>query len=306
MMIRKYGIIAAVLAAATLPLLGAVSASAAAAPQLSVTLAAGTSSTAVFDSNGNVILTAGTDAGTAAYVDVNGESGQQAPASAPTFTSSPAQSAGDPRWVVEFHNGCYLFGDGTADHWAVNPGGAQDVSYATALADAKACGQDNWVTAAFIVADAGNHGIAYHLTNIQYNGQSANAVVSNNVLVRNRHSGKCLNEDQAHGGAASQFTCSNIYASLQWRTERFADGTTYLQSVQTGGLLKSGASGAQLTLTGTPAGNTTAFLNGGIFRFPSGLVMDDAANSTANFAKVIGFAFNGQNNQRWDFTAIPA
>ena len=130
-------------------------------------------------------------------------------------------------------------------------------------------------------------------------------VVSNNVVIRNRLSGKCLNEDQ-HTGLLSQFTCSGAFVSLQWRTVRLADGTTYLQSVQTGQYVTSGTQGAQLMLSSTRAGHTTAFQNGGIFRFPNGLVMDDKGRNRSNFAAAIGWAFNGQDNQRWDFQKVPA
>lgn len=267
--------------------------------QLPVTLSAGTGSTAAWDAQGNPVLTAGTDAGTGAYVRVPGATGQAAPSAAPTFTSSPASSAGDPRWVVEFHNGCFLFGDGTTDHWAENPGGAQDVTYAVARQWAtQSCGQDNWVTAAYIVADSGNHGITYTLANVQYGGAVVQQELSNEVVIRNRHSGKCLNEG---GGVLSQYTCTAVgqHASLVWQVVTFADGSKYLKSLATGKFVQDGTQGQQLSLTSAPS--QISIINGGIIRFPDTLVMDDKAMSTANFAQAIGWPYNGQDNQRWDF-----
>jgi Putative Ig domain len=148
----------------------AANASTSAAP-LQVTLVANGDSTAVFNSTGEPVLTAGTDSGTSAQIQVNSPSAT-APATAPTFTSSPASSAGDPRWVVEFHNGCSLFGYGTSSGWSVNPGGPQSVDYATALSDAEACGADDNVTAAFIVVDAGDPGVPTSFSAVQYGGQT--------------------------------------------------------------------------------------------------------------------------------------
>jgi Putative Ig domain len=161
--------------AASVAVLGAGAAVAGAASAstspLRVTLYSNGDSSASFNSTGQPVLEAGTDSGTSAQIQVDSPPAT-APASSPTFTSTPASSAGDPRWVIEFHNGCYLFGDGTAANWDVEPGGAQAVSYATALADAEACGTDDSVTSAFIVLDAGDPGVPVTFSAVQYNGQT--------------------------------------------------------------------------------------------------------------------------------------
>ena len=94
------------------------------------------------------------------------------------MTASSA-SAGDPRWVIEFHNGDYLFGqlpDGTTPQstltWSLEPAGTAEPSWAAALAAADAGGADNQVTSAFIVDDAGYAGTAVNVSDITYNGQA--------------------------------------------------------------------------------------------------------------------------------------
>jgi len=94
------------------------------------------------------------------------------------MTASTA-SAGDPRWVIEFHNGDYLFGtlpSGTAPQstlsWSLEPAGTAEASWAAALAAADAGGADNQVTAAFIVDDAGYAGTSVDVSGITYNGEA--------------------------------------------------------------------------------------------------------------------------------------
>ncbi|MGH3206548.1 MAG: hypothetical protein ACRDNO_02170 [Trebonia sp.] len=94
------------------------------------------------------------------------------------MTASTA-SAGDPRWVIEFHNGDYLFGqlpNGTTPQstltWSLEPAGTAESSWAAALAAADAGGADNQVTAAFIVDDAGYAGTAVNVSGITYNGEA--------------------------------------------------------------------------------------------------------------------------------------
>jgi hypothetical protein len=283
----------------------ALAASATTVPQLSVSLYSNGDSTAVWDTNGNPVLTAGTDSGTSAQVQVHGVHGTQAPTTEPAFTASPAASAGDPRWVMEFHNGQYLFGSDTntpaATRWDVNPGGPQGVSYATALAAANAGGLDNYLTSVFIVADAGNHGITYTLTNIQFGGASANAVLSGMVQVKNRATGKCLNEDQGNGLLLTYSCVPQTYVSLRWQTMRLADGVTELRSVQTGLVVRDNGQGGQLELTSSES--PMRFLNGGVFAFQDNLVV--TVNSQGNFAKVVGEpGLSPLNNGRWDFGAV--
>ena len=126
---------------------------------------------------------------------------------------------------------------------------------------------------------------------------------SNVVVIRNRLSGKCLNDGAARG--MEQYTCG-AYASEKFRVATHADGTTYLQSAEFSApkYVQDGALREQLSLTSS---ETQIHLqNGGIFRFGNGLVMDDKGLSKSNFAQAIGFTFNGQDNQRWDFQNAPA
>ena len=155
----------------------ATAASAATTGPLQATVYANGDSTAQWSGYGDPVLKAGTAPGTSAQVDLSGAyAGQQAPTMEPSFNAS-SSGAGDPRWVIELHNGCYVFGYPnepgytSANDWSVNPGGQQGVSYATAIAAAKACGSDNWVTSAFIVDDAGYNGHTVTLTNVEYDNQ---------------------------------------------------------------------------------------------------------------------------------------
>jgi hypothetical protein len=127
--------------------------------------------------------------GTAATLDPSSASGASAQldlvkppapstAEAPTLTASSA-SAGDPRWVIEFHNGDYLFGElpngatsQSALTWSLEPAGTAETSWAAALAAADAGGADNQVTSAFIVDDAGYAGTAVTVSGITYNGEA--------------------------------------------------------------------------------------------------------------------------------------
>lgn len=141
------------------------------ATQMSFVLYANGDSLATCQS-GNPVLDAGSGASSAQVDVVNPPAA--APSAEPSFTAS-SSGGGDPRWVIEFHNGEYIFGypyNAAATRWSVNPGGAQNVSYSTAVSDAEAGGLDNWVTAAFIVDDAGFPGHAVTLTGVQYNAQN--------------------------------------------------------------------------------------------------------------------------------------
>lgn len=131
-------------------------------------------STVAWSATGNPVLTAGTTSGTSAQIDVLNPAAS-APLYQPIFTASVA-GAGDPRWVIEFHNGCYLFGEPnvagytTANDWSVEPGVASGISYAKAraIATSGSCGLDNRVTAAFVVVDAGLPGQPVTLTKVWY------------------------------------------------------------------------------------------------------------------------------------------
>jgi hypothetical protein len=253
-------------------------------------------------------------------------------ADAPSFNASN-YSAGDPRWVIEFHNGCYLFGTPTAPAsttftWAENPGGAQSTDWATALAWAQqSCGSDDQVTAAFIVEDTGSNGVQTTLRNVTYNGESVQPVsnaVTQSLLgpVSNANSGKCLD---VIGGAFTdgtklqQWTCGAkspdgvVGGDQQFEVvTRTLNGTEtgYLETVSpTGNVLYVEAPGAgqPLQLTSSRSAATDMLKSGPYYTFPEAtgsttsapLVMDVAGASTANGGSVIGYAEHGTTNQQW-------
>lgn len=283
---------------------------------LGVTLSAsGDGASATWNAAGDPVLTPGTETSTTyAQVKLNLAPGpDDEPTTPPSFTTDN-YTAGSPRWYIQFSDGFYLFGypaqlGGTAnqsftgDQWsAQGPGGQSTgggyVTYQNALAFADPSGSA-YVTAAYIVADgdqpAGTHDT---LTNVQYGGSTLQVQYSNKVVIKNRLSDRCLNEG---AGVLSQYACDVAfkYPSLTWEVATFADGSKYLESVATGEFVTDGTQGQQLSLTGSPS--PMRFANGGIFRFPNGLVMDDKARGRGNFVPTIGWSFNGQNNQRWDF-----
>lgn len=302
-------------------------AAAAASPPLlplQVTLSASSDgASAVWDANGNPVLTPGSTASTFAELSLSlGPSGL-APVSPPSFTTDN-YAAGSPRWYIQLANGFYLFGypaqlGGTATasftggQWSARGPGGQStsgyVTYAKALAFADPAGQ-SFVTKAIIVADGDQAaGTRDTLTGVQYGGATLQVQASNKVVVRNRQSGRCLNEDP-NSGLLSQYACNvaGIYHSLQWQLVTFADGSQYLRSVATGRYVQDGAFRQQLSLTGSSLSpRPMAFYNGGIFKFPNnGLVMDNKARGRYNFNPAIGYTYNGGNNQRWDFANAPA
>ena len=126
---------------------------------------------------------------------------------------------------------------------------------------------------------------------------------SNVVQVKNRATGKCLNENQKTG-LLSTYTClPGTYASLRWQVVTYSDGSKDLVSVQTGLFVSDGAQNQQLSLSSTAS--SMRFQNGGIFRFPNNLVM--GVNNQGNFVPVIGSPANsGLNNVRWDFGSVPS
>jgi hypothetical protein len=138
----------------------------------------GAGSTAAWNASGTAVaLDPSNASGASAQVDLVKPPAPSA-ADAPTMTASTA-SAGDPRWVIEFHNGDYLFGtlpSGTAPQstlaWSLEPAGTAEPSWAAALAAADAGGADNQVTAAFIVDDAGYAGTSVDVSGITYNGEA--------------------------------------------------------------------------------------------------------------------------------------
>jgi hypothetical protein len=171
-MIRKIALAAAPLAALG-GLMFSAGAAHAATVQYANGVANGTGATASFG-NGTWTLDSGHGPGGSAQIDL------VSPATAtaePTMTVDH-QGAGNPRWVIEFHNGTYLFGYPAAGDnasklsWTLEPSGKAEPDYATALKDAQAGGADDQVTAAFIVEDTGNPDTTVNLTNVTYNGEA--------------------------------------------------------------------------------------------------------------------------------------
>jgi len=295
------------------------SASAATAPQLSVALSAcGAGSSAAFNAAGNPVLTVGTaSAGTCgapanatynpayAQVSIKGVAGAPVPVSEPTF-STDNYASGSPRIVIDLNNGKFMVGypaasglNGTDMAWAVGNTGTY-TPYATVYAAVNA--NTTTIKDAYIVEDADQvPGTADTLTNIQFGGATVHPVYSGVVQVKNRATGKCLNEDR-NTGLLSTYTClPQTYASLRWQVVTFSDGSRYLESVQTGGFVKDSTVNHQLSLASSPSPMT--FANGGIFRFPNQLVM--GVNNQGNFVPVIGSPANSSlNNVRWDFGAV--
>jgi hypothetical protein len=138
----------------------------------------GSGSTAAWNASGTAVtLDPSNASGASSQVDLVKPPAPSA-ADAPTMTASSA-SAGNPRWVIEFHNGDYLFGElpnGTTSQsaltWTLEPAGTAEPSWTAALAAADAGGVDNQVTSAFIVDDAGYAGTAVTVSGITYNGEA--------------------------------------------------------------------------------------------------------------------------------------
>lgn len=153
--------------------IGAIAASQAdaASVQYANAVAHGTGATAAF-ANGTWTLDSGHGVGGSAQVDLVNPG---TATTEPTMTTS-SEAAGDPRWVIEFHNGTYLFGipangaNSSKLAWTLEPAGTAETDYAHALAAAQAGGSDDQVTAAFIVQDTGNPDTTVNLTNVTYDG----------------------------------------------------------------------------------------------------------------------------------------
>ncbi|HEY7261212.1 MAG TPA: putative Ig domain-containing protein [Trebonia sp.] len=126
---------------------------------------------------------------------------------------------------------------------------------------------------------------------------------SNVVQVKNRATGKCLNEDK-NTGLLSTYTClPGTYVSLRWQVVTYSDGSKDLVSVQTGQSVRDNGLNKQLSLTGSLS--PMRFQNGGIFRFADNLVI--GVNRQGNFVPVIGSpSYSSLNNVRWDFGSVPA
>lgn len=317
---------AACIAAVGAGIAGAGTAHAATTPApLHVTFSASNDGAGVqWDAQGNPVLQVGsTPSSTYAQVQVAPASmgDETAPATPPSFTTSD-YNAGSPRWVLELANGNWIdgypaqldsgaTGDFTGAQWSPNGHGVTSShgpyeTYQQALADVNDALGNVQVTSAYIVADGDQTSSTPDtLTDVQYGGATIQETASNAVTVTNRHSLRCLNEG---AGVLSQYACNvaGNYKSLQWKVVTFADGTKALQSVATGGYAVDNGQGGQLSLSPTVFPGSLRLQNGGIFRFPDNLVMDVKAMSKANGAQVIGWTYNGQDNQRWDFANAPS
>ena len=133
----------------------------------------GAGSVAAWNGDSSVTLDPSSASGASAQVDLISPPAPYAMIP-PTMIASSA-SAGDPRWVIEFHNGNYLFGTlptGTQQSalcWTLEPSGTPEPTWQAALAAAAPAGEDDQVTAAYIVDDAGYAGTRVTVSDISYN-----------------------------------------------------------------------------------------------------------------------------------------
>lgn len=165
---------------------GAFAAAHAATTPLQVKLGtqvAGDGSSAVFNANGDIVLTVGTGTSTTgAWADITSAKGAALPTTEPSFKTDH-YAAGSPRFVIELSNGHSLWGypgltlsgktgpDAAGMAWAVNNGNTY-TDYATAVTGATNGASGVTVTDAFIVADGDQApGTADTVTDLQYNGQ---------------------------------------------------------------------------------------------------------------------------------------
>ena len=342
-MIRKYGIIAAVLAAATLPMLGAVSASAVITPtSVTATTAIsnrpdgghGSPSTWAYDTfTRKLTVTTAPDAmcsglpsGDTCYTATVSDSG----------TFETILGAGTPNGTggqINHHvsgtiagTGSYVFYAPGTDTLTGTVPATEDDNFSSSGSGFVSSG--NWPAQAFatpadVVMNPGENVYSYKYastceswtdSSTNNDGQGAAdgnitglnfcAVAHSNVVqIKNRATGKCLNEDR-NTGLLSTYAClPQTYASLRWQVVTYSDGTRDLVSVQTGGPVRDNGQNAQLSLTGSQS--PMQFQNGGIFRFPDSLVI--GVNRQGNFIPVIGSpSYSNLDNVRWDFGAIPA
>lgn len=278
--------------------------------------------------NSSWTLASPTSSGASAQVDLV-RPAQPSTTTAPTMTATN-YGGGDPRLVLEFHNGQYLFGYPTGTNgalsWTDEPGGTAEATWGDALAAVNAGGTDNSLTAAFVVQDAGSTATTV-ITDLTYNGEavvpaSSSTTVSTVGEISNGNSGKCLD---VTGGAFTagtklqQWTCGAkspdgvVGGDQQFQVvTKDVNGaeTGYLEAItETGGVLYVEAPGAgqQLQLTSSRSAATDMLKSGPYYTFPEAtgsttsapLVMDVAGASTANGGSVIAYAEHGATNQQW-------
>ena len=253
----------------------------------------------------------------------------------PSFKAS-AVSGGDPRWVLEFHDGCSLVGTPTAANssgltWSEEPGGSQGTSWADAFTWlGVACGADAQVTAAYIVDDTGANGVPTTLSDVMYGSEnvvphSSSTTHSAQGPIKNNKSGKCLDVTGGQfssGTRLQQYTCGASFKGIMGADQKFeivahdVNGavTGYLEAISPSGTVlyvSAPSSGGQLELSATRGADTDMLKSGPYYTFPEApgsvssptgttlMVMDDSGSSTANGAKIISNVQNGGSNQQW-------
>lgn len=271
-------------------------------------------------------LAAPTSPGGSAQIDLVRPGGPDA-IDAPTFTAS-AYSAGGPRWVIEFHDGCTLTGTPTAAGsgtftWAENPGGDQSTDwYSAFIWVTQTCGSDDEVTAAYIVDGSAPGGTPATLTDVTFNDEpvvpySSGTTQSPLGPVRNAYSGKCLdvtNGAYADGTKLQQWTCgadggANQHFEIVAKDTNGTE-TGYLEAVSPAGTVlyvSAATPGGRLTLSSTRTVATDMLKSGPYYGFPEvgfatasdPYVLDDSGFSTASGAKIISYFINRGANQRW-------
>jgi hypothetical protein len=256
----------------------------------------------------------------------------------PTFKAS-AVSGGDPRWVLEFHDGCSLVGTPTAANssdltWSAEPGGSQGMSWADAFTwledGGNGCGADAGVSAAYIVDDTSSNGVPTTLSDVMYGTEnvvpySSSTTHSAQGPIKNNTSGKCLDVTGGQftsGTMLQQYTCGASFNGVKGADQKFeivtddVNGavTGYLEAISPSGTVlyvSAPISGGQLELSATSGADTDMLKSGPYYTFPEApgsvlsptgttpMVMDDSGSSTANGAKIISNVLNGGSNQQW-------
>jgi hypothetical protein len=288
---------------------------------------------ASYDATNNTwTLESPTSAGGSAQIDLVNPSSLLGPGDdnwTPFFRTS-SDPAGDPRVVIEFHDGCSLVGTpGTGDllSWSGSPGGPQSANWITATAWVyDTCGADDQVTAAYIeVTDS--DGVPTTLSDVTYYNEevvpySATTTVSAQGQIKNRSSGKCLDVTGGQfvvGTKLQQYTCGASYEGVKGADQKFeivthdVNGamTGYLEAVSLSGtVLYVSAPGGQLVLSATRSAETDMLESGGdpgCYTFPEApgstlatpVVMDDSGSGAANGNKIISYPLNYGFNQVW-------
>jgi hypothetical protein len=232
-----------------------------------------------------------------ANVDIVGQgTGGPGISDGPSFEAS-AVSGGDPRWVLEFHDGCSLVGTPTAANssnftWSAEPGGGQGMSWEDAFTwledgGGGACGADAQVTAAYIVDDTGSNGVPTTLSDVMYGSEnvvpySSSTTNSAQGPIKNSKSGKCLDVTGGQftsGTTLQQYTCGASVKGVKGADQKFeivthdVNGavTGYLEAISPPGTVlyvSAPNSGGQLELSATRGADTDMLKSGSYYTFP--------------------------------------